>query len=111
MTFTLDSTIGDILADPNAAKVLDQYVPGASQHPMLAMAKDMSLRTVLSMPQALKPGLPKTGQCRPGRNQQGRLTTILEERSGKVSRATSASASERQFRTLFQGFPPLALKQ
>jgi hypothetical protein len=57
MTFTLDSTIGDILADPNAAKVLDQYVPGASQHPMLAMAKGMSLRTVLSMPQAAQAGL------------------------------------------------------
>jgi hypothetical protein len=57
MTFTLDSTIGDILADPNAAKVLDQYVPGASQHPMLAMAKGMSLRMVLSMPQAAQAGL------------------------------------------------------
>jgi len=57
MTFTLDSTIGDILADPNAAKVLDQYVPGASQHPMIAMAKGMSLRMVLSMPQAAQAGL------------------------------------------------------
>jgi hypothetical protein len=57
MTFTLDSTIGDILADPNATKVLDQYVPGASQHPMLAMAKGMSLRMVLSMPQAAQAGL------------------------------------------------------
>ena len=57
MTFTLDSTIGDILADPNAVKVLDQYVPGASQHPMIAMAKGMSLRMVLSMPQAAQAGL------------------------------------------------------
>lgn len=57
MTFTLDSTIGEILADPNAAKVLDQYVPGASQHPMIAMAKGMSLRMVLSMPQAAQAGL------------------------------------------------------
>jgi hypothetical protein len=57
MTFTLESTIGDILANPNAAKVLDQYIPGASQNPMLAMAKGMSLRMVLSMPQAAQAGL------------------------------------------------------
>ena len=57
MAFTLDSTLGDILADPQAVKVLDQAVPGASQHPMLAMAKGMSLRMILSMPQAAQMGL------------------------------------------------------
>jgi alpha-L-rhamnosidase len=57
MAFTLDSTLGDILEDPQAVKVLDQYVPGASQHPMLAMAKGMSLRMIVSMPQAAQLGL------------------------------------------------------
>jgi len=57
MAYTLDSTLGEILDDPQAAKVLDQYVPGASQHPMMAMAKGMSLRMILSMPQAAQFGL------------------------------------------------------
>ena len=57
MAFTLDSTLGDILADPQAVKVLDQYVPGASQHPMIGMAKGMSLRMIASMPQAAQLGL------------------------------------------------------
>lgn len=57
MTFTLDSTLGDILANPKAVAVLDQYIPGASQNPMLGMAKGMSLRTILSMPQAAQAGI------------------------------------------------------
>lgn len=57
MAFTLDSTLGDILDDPQAAKVLDQHVPGASKHPMIAMARGMSLRMILSMPQAAQAGL------------------------------------------------------
>jgi hypothetical protein len=57
MAFTLDSTLGEILADPQAVKVLDQYVPGASTHPMIGMAKGMSLRMIVSMPQAAQLGL------------------------------------------------------
>lgn len=57
MAFTLDSTLGEILADPQAVKVLDQYIPGASQHPMIGMAKGMSLRMIVSMPQAAQLGL------------------------------------------------------
>ena len=57
MAFTLDSTLGEILADPQAVKVLDQYVPGASTHPMIGMAKGMSQRMIVSMPQAAQLGL------------------------------------------------------
>jgi hypothetical protein len=57
MAFTLDSTLGEILADPQAVKVLDQYIPGASTHPMIGMAKGMSLRMIVSMPQAAQLGL------------------------------------------------------
>ena len=57
MAFTLDSTLGELLADPQAVKVLDQYVPGASTHPMIGMAKGMSLRMIVSMPQAAQLGL------------------------------------------------------
>jgi len=57
MAYTLDSTLGEILADPQAVKILDQYMPGASQNPMMAMAKGMSLKMILSMPQAAQLGL------------------------------------------------------
>jgi len=59
MAFTLDSNLGEILADPQAVKVLDQYVPGASTHPMIGMAKGMSLNMILAMPQAAQFGLTK----------------------------------------------------
>jgi hypothetical protein len=57
MALTLDSTLGELLDDPQAVKVLDQYVPGASTHPMIGMAKGMSLRMIVSMPQAAQLGL------------------------------------------------------
>jgi hypothetical protein len=40
-----------------AKALLDKYVPGASTNPMIAMAKGMSLRMLLSLPQAKQFGL------------------------------------------------------
>lgn len=57
MAFTLDTTLGQIISDPQAKAVLDQYLPGASNNPMIEMAKGMSLKMVLSMPQAAQFGL------------------------------------------------------
>ncbi len=57
MEFTLDSKLGDLLADPEAIKVVDQYLPGASANPLVAMAKNLSLRTIVAMPQAAMLGL------------------------------------------------------
>jgi hypothetical protein len=59
MAFTLDTTLGEILDDPQAKAVLDQQLPGISSDPMLAMAKGMSLNMILSMPQAAQLGLTK----------------------------------------------------
>ena len=50
--FTLDTTLGQLLADPQAKAVLDQYVPGASANPMVTMVQGMSLRALVAMPQA-----------------------------------------------------------
>ena len=55
--YTMDTTLGQILADPKAKSVVDQYAPGVSTHPMVALAKGMSLRMILSMPQAAQLGL------------------------------------------------------
>jgi hypothetical protein len=57
MTVTLDSTFGEILDNPQAKAVLDQNIPGASSNPMIGMARGMTLRMVLSMPQAAQFGL------------------------------------------------------
>jgi hypothetical protein len=59
MAFTLDTTLGEILDHPQAKAVLDKYVPGASNHPMVGMARGMSLNMILSMPQAAQLGLTK----------------------------------------------------
>jgi hypothetical protein len=37
--------------------VLDRYLPGISSNPLVAMAKGMSLKMLLSMPQAAQLGL------------------------------------------------------
>ena len=59
MKFTLDTTLGTLLDDPQAKKVLEQYVPGLAANPMVAMAKGMTLTMLLAMPQAAQLGLTK----------------------------------------------------
>ena len=59
MTFTLDTTLGTLIDDPKAKAVLDQYVPGISSNPMVAMVKGMSLTQLLATPQAAQFGLTK----------------------------------------------------
>lgn len=57
MEVTLDTTLGTLLDDPQARAVLDSYLPGVSGNPLVAMAKGMSLKMILSMPQAAQFGL------------------------------------------------------
>ena len=59
MKVTLDTTLGALLDDPQAKAVLDQYVPGLSSSPMVAMVKTMTLNKLLAMPQAAQFGLTK----------------------------------------------------
>jgi len=59
MAFTLDTTLGELLKDPQAKAVIDQQLPGVSTHPMIAMVQGMSLNAILSMPQAAQFGLTK----------------------------------------------------
>jgi len=57
MAFTADSTLGEILDNPQAKAVFEQYLPGVSSNPMVAMARGMSLNLILTMPQAAQFGL------------------------------------------------------
>jgi len=56
MKLTLDTTLGTILDDPRAKAVLDKQFPGVSSNPMIAMAKGMTLKMILSLPQAAQMG-------------------------------------------------------
>jgi hypothetical protein len=57
MAYTLDTKVGDILNDTNAVKILEKHVPGISSNPLLGLAKGMTLKTIIAMPQAKQAGL------------------------------------------------------
>jgi hypothetical protein len=55
----MDTTLGQLLDNPQAKAVLEQQLPGISTHPMVALARGMSLNMIVSMPQAAQVGLTK----------------------------------------------------
>jgi len=57
MAYTLDTKVGEILKDTHAVEILERYAPGVSKNPMIGLAKGMTLKTVISMPQAKEAGL------------------------------------------------------
>jgi len=59
MAFTLDTTVGELLDNPQAKAILDQYLPGVSANPMIKMARGISLNMLLAMPQAAQLGVTK----------------------------------------------------
>ncbi len=59
MAFTLDTTLGELLDNPQAKAVIDQHLPGVSANPLVAMVRGMTLNMLLAMPQAAQLGLTK----------------------------------------------------
>jgi hypothetical protein len=57
MAYTLDTTVGTLLDDTGAVKILEKHVPGISTNPMIGMVKGMSLKSLLAMPQAKQYGI------------------------------------------------------
>jgi hypothetical protein len=55
--YTLDTKVGEILKDKEAVEVLERYAPGVSKNPMIGLAKGMTLKSILSVPQAKDAGL------------------------------------------------------
>ena len=49
MAITIDSKIGEILADPKGKAVLDKHVPAFSTNPQISMAKGMTLKVIAPM--------------------------------------------------------------
>ena len=56
MPYTLDTKVGVLLKDPQAVKVFDKYAPGVSKNPLIGLAKGMTLKALLAMPQAKQAG-------------------------------------------------------
>jgi hypothetical protein len=54
---TMESTFGELLDDPRAKPLLEQYLPGVSTNPMVAMVRGVSLNQLLSMPQVAQFGV------------------------------------------------------
>jgi translation initiation factor 6 (eIF-6) len=57
MAYTLDTKVGEILKDTQAVEILEKHVAGISRNPMIGMAKGMTLKSILAMPQAKQAGL------------------------------------------------------
>ena len=57
MAYTMDTKVGDILKDTGAVKILEKYAPGVSKNPMIGLAKGMTLKSLLAMPQAKDAGI------------------------------------------------------
>ena len=57
MPYTMDTTVGEILKDTGAVKVLEKHAPGISTNPMLGLAKGMTLKSLVNMPQAKQFGI------------------------------------------------------
>jgi hypothetical protein len=57
MAYTLDTKVGEILKDTGAVKILEKHAPGVSKNPMIGLAKGMTLKSVIAMPQAKQAGL------------------------------------------------------
>lgn len=52
MAFSVNSKLGELIANEKARAVLEKHLPGMSTHPQLAMAKGMSLKMIAAFPQA-----------------------------------------------------------
>ena len=57
MAYTLNTTVGELLDDTGAVKVFEKHVPGISKNPMVGMARGMTLKALLAMPQAKQAGI------------------------------------------------------
>jgi len=57
MPYTMDTKVGEILKDTHALEVLEKYSPGISKNPMLGLAKEMSIKSLVAMPQAKQAGI------------------------------------------------------
>jgi len=49
--FSIDTKMKDLLSDPAATAVLEEYIPGMSKNPQIKMAYGMTFKKVAGFPQ------------------------------------------------------------
>ena len=57
MSYSIHSTLQDVLGDERAKAILERHMPGASSHPDLPMAMHMTLQQISYYPEAVEAGL------------------------------------------------------
>lgn len=57
MAYTLDTKVGELLKDGAAVQVFERYAPGVAKNPMIGLAKGMTLKSLIAMPQAKESGI------------------------------------------------------
>lgn len=57
MDYTMLTKVGALLKDPKAVKIIEKYVPGITKNPLIGLAKGMTLKAILGVPQAKQAGL------------------------------------------------------
>ena len=57
MAYTMDTTLGELMKDPNVKPLIDQYLPGVADNPMVSMVDGMTLDAIVSNPMAAQFGI------------------------------------------------------
>ena len=57
MSYSIHSTLQDLLSNEGAMAILEKHLPGASSHPDLPMAMHMTLQQISYYPEAVQAGV------------------------------------------------------
>ena len=57
MTYTMETTLGELMKDPKVKPLIDQYLPGVTDNPMVSMVDGMTLDAIVSNPMAAQFGI------------------------------------------------------
>ncbi len=57
MAYTMDTTLGELLKDPKVKSLVDQYLPGVADNPMVSMVDGMTLEAIVNNPMAAQFGI------------------------------------------------------
>lgn len=57
MSYSIQSTLQELLSNEQAKAVIEKHMPGASSHPDLPMAMHMTLQQISYYPEAVQAGL------------------------------------------------------
>ena len=53
----METTLGELMKDPKVRPLIDQYLPGVADNPMVSMVDGMTLDAIVSNPMAAQFGI------------------------------------------------------